>query len=194
MNRISVSPGNRKMGGDIPSISFPPLLTCRPGAPCARVCYALKPYLSNRSVRSAWQRNLDMYLKDPKRFFEQIHAYVVWHCVERFRWFVAGDIPDIPFLEGVKQLCRETPDTSHLMFTKRYDLDLDLDDRPPNLNMLFSLFPGLDIPDWVQSHRKAFFQDGTESRTTGKEFVCSGHCAACLYCWDESGDVVFIKH
>jgi hypothetical protein len=193
LDRISVSPGNGKMG-TIPSISFPPLLTCRKDPPCKDVCYARKPYLTNRSVQRAWQRNLSLYRANPSSFFQQLYAYIIWHCVERFRWFVAGDIPDIAFFSSAKALCRATPKTAHLMFTKRYDLNLDLSDCSDNLNLMISTYPGLEIPQWAMGQRKAFYQDGSETRMNGTEHICSGHCEDCLHCWNKTGDVVFIKH
>ena len=40
-NKISISPGNQKMGF-IPSVSLPPVVTCAHGCTCAKKCYAAK--------------------------------------------------------------------------------------------------------------------------------------------------------
>lgn len=35
MNKLSISPGNKKMGA-IPSVSLPPIITCPTGCKCAK--------------------------------------------------------------------------------------------------------------------------------------------------------------
>ncbi|MDY6957569.1 MAG: hypothetical protein SVK08_00295 [Halobacteriota archaeon] len=184
---MRISLGNTKIGR-IPNISFPPVLSCRPDAPCTKECYARNAWRMYSNVREAWGENYEEYLADHLEFFQQILNFLKKKSPKYFRWFVSGDIPDVEFFEGMKDVCRQTPDTVHLIFTKRYDLDLDVSDLPPNLRLFLSEWPGIDVPDKFKHIRRAHFET-----PIGKK--CSGACKECMFCFDETeGDVYFKKH
>lgn len=184
---MRISPGNKKIGA-IPNLSFPPGISCRPNAPCAKRCYAMKAHRLYESARKTWLNNYNEYKEDPDSFFEEIWGYLAYNKPARFRWFVAGDIPDAEFFERMKEICRKTPKTNHLIFTKRYDLDLNISDIPQNLRLFLSEWPGLTIPKKYSGIRVAHYET-----PIGHE--CKGKCPECLFCFDETeGDVYFNPH
>lgn len=191
--RVSVSMGNSKIG-KIPNISLPPLVTCRSDAPCRSDCYALKSHRLYRSVEAVWKANLLAYLANPFLFFEDVAWQIYRRKAPYFRWMVGGDIPDEAFFLGILKVCRETPGTSHLLFTKRYDLDLNLSDIPANLNLLFSLWPGLPQPEKILPFRKAHYLAKNAAVVPSGVRLCSHYCPTCLYCWQNKGDVAFRHH
>jgi hypothetical protein len=185
--KMRISPGNRKIGA-IPNISFPPGESCRPNAPCAKKCYAMKAHRLYATARKAWLDNLNEYKERPDAFFDQILVFLTENMPARFRWFVAGDIPDVEFFDRTKVICRKTPTTNHLLFTKRYDLDLDISDVPQNLKLFLSEWPGLTIPAKYSGIRIAHYET-----PIGHE--CKGKCPGCWFCFDQAeGDVYFHSH
>lgn len=184
---MKISNGNSKIG-KIPNMSFPPILSCRPDAPCKDKCYAVKAWRMYKPTRDAWTENFEEYKAAPTKFFKYILSFIIYKEPEFFRWFVAGDIPDIDFFDRMVELCRETPDTTHLVFTKRYDLDLDISNLPKNLHLFLSEWPGIEIPEKYSSLRVAHFET-----PIGHE--CNGECTGCMFCFkEEDGDVYFHAH
>ena len=191
--RITLSRENRKLG-HIPSFSFPPVVTCRPKAPCARSCYAQKAMRLFPSARKAWQRNLRAYRADPVTFWKAFSAGLEVLRPSFFRFMVSGDIPDRSFLKGILGLARAFPKTRFLLFTKQYSFVSRV--KPPaNLQIILSAWPGLRLP---RSPRFpiAYMQDGSETRAAGA-LECPGNCESCGVCWQlgKTGrNVVFAKH
>jgi hypothetical protein len=93
---IHISKGNSKIG-NIPSLSFPPHDTCAADVPCRRLCYAWRVSRTRPTVRAAWQRNLDLWNADPLQFRKEFREALVETPARYFRYFVAGDIPDVGF-------------------------------------------------------------------------------------------------
>ena len=89
VNKISISPGNQKMGY-IPSVSLPPVITCANGCKCAQKCYAAKLCRIRKSVREAYQRNLGILTSDPSAYWLQVKAAAM--VTKYFRFHVSGDI------------------------------------------------------------------------------------------------------
>ena len=52
-----ISEKNTKMGW-IPSVSLPPIITCRPNAPCKKDCYALKAYRCYKRTKKGGEARL----------------------------------------------------------------------------------------------------------------------------------------
>lgn len=103
--------------GDIPSISLPAVITCRPDAPCVQKCYARRMERLRPNIHTAWERNLDIYKTNPASYWLQLRAYC--SMVTAFRFHVGGDIPDIGYLREMIKLARECPNCQFLAFTKR---------------------------------------------------------------------------
>ena len=138
VNKISISPGNQKMGY-IPSVSLPPVITCASGCKCAKKCYAAKLCRIRKSVREAYQRNLNILTQDPAAYWLQVKAAAM--VTKYFRFHVSGDIVNAEYLRNMCQLARELPGTTFLAFTKRYSLVNEYAQReeiPGNLKIIFS--------------------------------------------------------
>lgn len=182
--------------GSIPSLSLPPITTCRADAPCTKDCYSLKPWRQYPSVRKAWQENLDYYNKYPSSFFDAIYSWFETRKkpVDYFRWNVGGDFPSDDYLQRVKFLAKDFPATKFLAFTKRYEFDYS--NLSPNTSIVFSVWPGLALPE-DQTMPRAYMDDGTDGRIPLDAMPCPGNCTVCGACWElaQRGiNVVFKKH
>ena len=73
-NKISISLGNQKMGY-IPSVSLPPVVTCANGCKCANKCYAARLCKIRKTVREAYERNLQILNTDPAAYWlhQKVH-------------------------------------------------------------------------------------------------------------------------
>ena len=198
-NRISISPGNTKMGA-IPSVSLPPIVTCPKGCPCAKKCYAAKLCRLRPSVKAAYQRNLDIYNADPVAYWLQVKAAA---CTTRFfRFHVSGDIIDAQYFAGMRTTAAELPGTHFLAFTKNYKVVNDYLNAggriPKNLHIIFSEWPGLDIPNPYKMPTAAVIFKGEQPAENWK--ICGGNCAECacrgVGCWElKKGETIaFYEH
>lgn len=189
---VHFSLGNSKTGA-IPAISLSPCLSCLPDVPCRRDCYAQKAYRRYPLVRGAWVDNAVLARTKPLLYFRAIHTFLQQRHPAYFRWHVAGDIPSQLYLDCMKGVARDFPDTSFLCFTKHHSLDFR--HLPSNLHVVFSMWPG-----WGNTRKRmprAWMQDGTETRIPSGAIKCQGNCESCTRCWYLSTtncNVVFTKH
>ena len=139
MCKLSISPGNKKMGA-IPSVSLPPIVTCPAGAPCAKKCYAAKLCRIYKNVKAAYNNNLNILNSSPVEYWQQVRAAA--KTTKYFRYHVSGDIPDIQYLAEMVVTAEQIPDTMFLAFTKQYNMVNDLLNSighfPDNLKIIFS--------------------------------------------------------
>lgn len=191
-----ISTGNTKLGS-IANISLTPIASCKGSENiCAKDCYAIKAYRQYPNVRAAWDSNYKLATEDPEAYFNGVRRFLTRYKGKYFRWHVAGDISESSYLISVAVIAEDFPDKTFKILTKQYDIVnrfLEYCRLPSNLRLGLSAWPrlGLDNPHKLPV---AYMQDGTETRTTGKEFVCQGSCSKCLVCYDTSVDVVFNKH
>lgn len=190
---VCISPGNSKLGKHIPNISLTPCATCNPEAPCRSKCYAMKAYRQYPNVKKAWDLNTALVKLNDIAFFEEVCRYLREHNHPKyFRWHVAGDILNQDYLEGMKIVALNHPNTRFLAFTKK---NLDFSNLPANLQIVASQWPGWNNP--VEGLPKAWMQDGTESRENKESFLCPGKCDNCKVCWhlsETKQDVTFLAH
>ena len=189
---MSISKGNSKLG-KVPNISLPPGKACVNCDGCIKDCYALKSYRMYPTVRNSWNENLASVLKSPVTYFSEIGQYLSKHSPTFFRWHVSGDILDQDYLNNMFSLARTFPHVKFLAFTKAYSLDYG--NKPGNLEIVFSAWPGMQIPE--TSMPIAWMQDGTETRQPVDALECPGNCETCGMCFSlsETGkDIVFHKH
>jgi hypothetical protein len=195
--RVHIINGNSKLGS-IPNVSLLPIVSCGKGVPCAKDCYAQKFITMKRKhTITAWTENLYLAQKDTPRYFREIEEYLTKprpkKPIKFFRWHVAGDFLDQDYLDCVKILACLFPSIKFLAFTKRHDLNYSK--LPPNLAVVFSMWPG-----WGSLKAKmprAWMDDGTETRVPADAIQCPGGCESCGMCWSLKGlgkDVVFPKH
>jgi hypothetical protein len=203
---VHISSGNSKLGKHIPNISLPPGHTCVKGVPCAAsACYAHKAWVQYPNVRKAWTENLIHFMMEPDNYFADIQRYLWKHKPKRFRWHVAGDIPNQAYLNYMGVLARLNRLTNFLCFTKRYELSYSK--LPKNLSIVISAWPGyaiINVPWTAECYTDpggflpiAWCQDGSETRIPQNAIACPGSCDACNLCWVLRGmgkHVWFHKH
>lgn len=193
---VNISLGNSKMG-HIPSVSLPPVKTCRPGCPCAAKCYASKLARLRPNVSAAYQRNFDAWNQNPEGFETQVLAAAI--TTKYFRWHVAGDILDSTYFRMMCRVARRSSGTRFLAFTKRWDIVNPLaNDIPDNLQIIYSAW-GDFLPDNPYKFPVAhvIFR-GTELDPTWK--ICGGNCTDCICkgigCWElrRGEQIAFYEH
>lgn len=199
--KISISKNNSKMG-DVTSISLLPLITCPAicNKTCAGACYADKIATLYKTVAKAYARNTAAALDNPEMYFSAITR----HCknVGFFRWHVSGDIINRKYFENMIETAKNTPNCTHLAFTKRYKVVNDyLKDGgiiPENLKIIFSAW-GSYSPANPYNLPVSNFYDETNPAPK-KAQICGGNCFECAIngggCWTlKNGEmIVFKKH
>lgn len=213
---VTISEGNMKLG-KIPSVSLPPVKTCRKDVGCHKVCYAMKSFRLYPSVRDAYEKNLNTATNNPEKYFELIQSYIDIKKPSYFRFHVAGDIPNAEYFEHMVALAKRNPNVKFLCYTKKYDIPLGKHLNffakiknmikcriPKNFSVVLSSWPNTKLPKLNRipiGNSKmrfpiAFFDDGTDSRITNT-LTCPGSCENCKICYDLKGlgkNVKFIKH
>ena len=199
MNKLSISPGNSKMGA-IPSVSLPPIITCPKNCPCAKKCYANKLCRIYPSVKKAYQNNYEILLKNDLEYWQQVRKAV--KTTKYFRYHVSGDIPDAHYFNWMVTTAEFEPDTMFLAFTKKYDIVNNYIDSfgkiPHNLKIIFSEWEGMTTPNPHNLPTACVIFKGQEPAPNWK--ICGGNCAECacrgVGCWElQSGETIaFYEH
>lgn len=199
MLKLSISYGNKKMGF-IPSVSLPPVVTCKNCATCAKKCYAKKLCRIYPSVEKAYNNNLELLKSDRNSYFEQIKSVAM--LTGFFRYHVSGDIIDIDYLNRMCKLARQCKKTTFLAFTKNYDdinKYLENHKKPANLQIIFSLpFDGASIENPYNLPTAAVILKGQEPKKNYK--ICGGNCSECascgIGCWElkKGQTIAFYEH
>ena len=203
-NEISISNRNSKTGIACLNLAFP-VCTCREDAPCKKTCYACKGRQQIATVQAAYYRNFRLYNEDPDGFFEQFYYKVKFSGLPKVRLFDSGDLPDYDFLLRLVELCKKTPNTKYMGFTKKYELvNKYIDengDLPDNLNIILSAWDRLwEVPN--PHCLGVAYVDFNDKRLNpefpSNAFVCPGRestCSACGVCWNKRVKaVVFHQH
>lgn len=210
LHEVKISTGVSKLGTCIPSINLPPIVTCRPEAPCAKCtkegggCYALRGnWLYEYTKKRIWD-NLYAYREDPENFFNSIISQT--RLYNYVRWFSSGDIVDMDFLKGMCKVARANKNTKYLCFTKKYELVnefLSCGYRiPRNLRIVLSTW-GDFIPENPYNLPITYvrFKKGNVNFKANKNIPetaipCYGKCELCQMCWllKKGQSVVFNKH
>lgn len=187
MLKLSVSNANSKMG-NVKSISMPRVVTCAPDVPCAKTCYVAH-FDWRRTVRDAYENNLNLWLTDPDSFEQQ--AIAAAYGSFYFRWHVSGDIVSQDYLAMMCRVARKLPHTHFLAFTKQYEIvNQYLENKkriPSNLHILFSEWPDYNMnnPYNLPVAYVSFKNGICDAPSDAKE--CGGHCEECAYagknCW-----------
>lgn len=180
-----ISSVNKKMGG-IPSISFPPVLTCKQGCECIRKCYALRMANFHKSVGRRWAKNLEIWLDNPTQIYHEISFTA--KVSKYFRYFVGGDIPDMAFFLLMVRIANENLQCKFLAFTKKYELVnayLDKGCLPRNLHIVFSMWGKVNIPNPYSLPTSNVIFKGENAPYS--DMICAGNCTECLCqgigCW-----------
>ena len=201
---VVISKGNIKMG-QIQSVSLPPVVTCSSLACkfCGKKCYARKMCKLRPTVKESYDNNLDILMNDKELFWREVEGSI--KLTTYFRFFVSGDIYDKDFLENMVLCARKNKHCNILCFTKKYSLVneyLEHHRLPKNLNIVFSAWKGLDMPNpFNLPTAEVMYKDGTSTAEEGKKYIyCSGNCSECISekrsCWNlKKGEgVIFAEH
>lgn len=201
---MKISLTNSKLGDKIPSLNLPAGATCRSDAPCRSGCYALKGTWSYPNVKSSLKANLDEFMSDSKKFFDDIIEYLNNDDVtyKFFRWFSSGDIVNMEFFYGMLRVAKECPQTKFLCFTKKFyivNMWLALgNELPSNLKIVFS--------GWDESFKVdnpfnlpvtyVYFNGQSNKHIPEYAIPCVGSCSKCKSCWSlqKGQSVYFNKH
>ena len=201
---INMGNTNSKTGAACLNLAFP-VCTCRADAPCKEKCYACKGCQQIATVQAAYYRNLRLYHDNPDNFFEQVYCKVKFSGLPKVRIFDSGDFPDYDFLVRLVDLCKRTPKTKYMAFTKKYEIVNEYIDKngklPDNLNILFSAWGKL----WEISNPHGLgiaYIDFNDKRMNPEfpknAFICPGRestCSACGACFSKKlKAVVFHEH
>lgn len=196
--KIRISPGNRKLGY-IPSVSFPPVVTCAARIPCAATCYAVKmtrgPY--GAAILKSYRANFELFTADRAEFFRQLAEFLQRRAPHFFRFHVSGDFIDADHMARAFDVAREFPAVRFLAFSKRHALFPRPSAVPVNFSLVASLWPNWGTRP--RGFRVAYMQtaDRAESRVPASAVLCPGNCETCAACWnlrEMRRDVVFMKH
>jgi len=193
--QIKISKKNSKIGS-VPNLSLTPGASCVPGIPCfTDGCYAKNAYLRFPNVKKAWDANLKFYEDNSEKFFDEFNTWLRKNKPERFRLFVGGDFPGPAFYYMLEGLASGHPDTSFLVFTKRYEYDYS--GKPDNLQVVLSTWPGVPLPTNTDLPW-AWLEEDARRRKSYPHFVCPGGCQDCGHsCWDKLDSkthVTFPRH
>jgi hypothetical protein len=198
-NKISISPGNRKMGA-IPSVSLPPIVTCPKNCPCAAKCYAAKMCRIYPSVKKAYQKNLDILNNDWNMYWAQVKGAAI--TTRFFRYHVSGDIPNAGYFKEMVITAKQCPGTEFLAFTKQYEIVNNyisiFGDLPKNLHIIFSEW-GTQRPENPHDLPTAAVIFKGETPADGWK-ICGGNCTECacrgVGCWElKKGETIaFYEH
>lgn len=195
-NVVSISKGNTKMGA-IPSVSLPPCTTCNPSAPCFKKCYAVKMARRYKTVKNAYENNLEVLLNDSSAYWLQVKASAI--TTRFFRFHVSGDIPNIEYFKNMVHLAEELPHTNFLAFTKQFDIvNLFLVNGgtiPQNLKIIFSNWGAWKCYNPFNLPQCEVILKGSEPREDWK--ICGGNCTECacrgVGCWElKQGETIAI--
>lgn len=203
-NEISMSNKNSKTGAACLNIAFP-VCTCREDAPCKKTCYACKGCQQIAVVQGAYYRNLRLYYDDPDNFFEQVYCKVKFSGLPKVRLFDSGDFPDAEFLDRLVDVCKKTPNTKWMAFTKKYWIVNEYiyknGDLPKNLNIMFSawdIFWEVPNPHGLGVAYVDFDDKRLNPEFPRNAFRCPGRestCSACGACFSKRlKAVVFHEH
>ena len=194
---MHVSHTNSKLGADIPSINLPPIVTCRPNAPCFKGCYALKGNWKFKTVKDSLMKNLNAYRSNPELYFNTITTNTA--LARLVRWHSSGEIVDPAYFVGMCKVARINRGTEYLCFTKKFEIINDFIKEghriPKNLHIVFSSWEGF-VPDNPYNLPMTYVwaKDFDNSHIPEDAIPCAGHCPNCLACWKlKKGQSVFFK-
>lgn len=194
--KVSISKGNSKMGAT-PSVSLPACVTCNPGAPCFKLCYAAKITRLYKTVKMAYENNLQILNTDPGAYWEQVKQGA--QMARYFRYHVSGDIPNLKYFNQMVLLAQELKHTSFLAFTKQYNIVNQFLNEggtiPENLKIIFSNWGAWKCENPYNLPVCEIILKGSQPAPDWK--ICGGNCTACacagIGCWElKQGETIAI--
>ena len=199
---LKVSHSNSKLGDNIPSVNLQPCRSCRPDAPCAKLCYGKHGRFVFPNVQNTLNNNSDLWDQNPEAF--EVQAVAAAFTAKFFRWHSTGDIVSPAYFEMMVRVAKKCKDTQFLCFTKQYEIVNEyMKSRklPKNLHVVLSAW-GNWIPENPNNLPMAYirFKNGVTTHIPETAFECSGFCGKCVqsekHCWNmkRGESVVFNQH
>lgn len=198
-SEITISHGNSKIGV-CTNWNLPPILSCVQGIPCARDCYAVKLFKLYPNCRKAYLKNLYAVQSALDETMTLIRYHLSVHPTDYVRIHVSGDFISQAYLDRWIDIATDFPEMQFLAFTKRYTFDYNA--APNNLKIVFSAWPGLQLPEVIPSAIAGVAymmdKDNPDNRIPEGALQCAGNCTDCRVCWQldkiASKSVYFHKH
>lgn len=195
-NVPSINSSNRKTGRACLTLSFPPSLSCRCDAPCAKICYARKGKQTFPNVLGAYLRNHRLYRENPEKFEKMVNAQIFASGLSLFRFFDSGDFPDEEFVRLSFRVARANPQVNFMAFTKQYELVnkvLEEEELPENFCIRFSAWDkNWNVPNLhnLPMAYVDFKNSALNPKIPQNAFVCKGGtngvtCSNCRMCFNK---------
>ena len=196
---VFVAPTNRK--GAPCSVSTIPGHNCPNCKFCIRSCYAIRHCIINPGCMKRAAENSAILQADPERFFREVSG--TCKSLDKFRWFVSGDVDSIRTFEGIIQVAIENPHCRFHLFTKNHKVInhwLDIGNKiPSNLHLRLSEWPGMPTHNPYNLNLCSIYDADEFFEVHDGEAICSGNCTDCSIhntgCFDRNIKRVWIaKH
>lgn len=201
---------NSKLNTAFNSVGTLPIIDCGKACKeCYKGCYATRGFFLMPNKINKMARNSARLAVDRDKFFSEVKAACLLSVC--FRWQESGEVTDYDYLCRIMAVCQDTPQTEHILFTKRADLIEEYLNNggtiPANLHLLLSGWCHAPkavgnlpfaMPDFSQApneYRKEFILPIGRNRID-----CTGDCTKCYLtrsgCFGATGAdcVVFMAH
>jgi len=206
MSLLSIG-NNKKLSKSVGVFNLPAQATCPGKTPeCTKICYAMKAERMYRSAHEMRQRNL--LAAELPDFPAMITTEIALWKLGRIRVHESGDFYCQGYLDKWITIATLNPAVTFLAFTKSFHLDFSK--APVNLVLFYSLDTSTDpatLPKELR-HTAVTLQKGVMMAPGRHVCIPVGKDAAlvrskehyhycgdsCKYCWDNTGDVAWIKH
>jgi len=191
-----------KFHGAAVSIGMLPGTTCRPDCPCFDDCYARRGRFKFKNVTKSLAANTLEWKNNPEGFTNKIRKAC---AVNKYlRYFHAGDIPDVHFIDMMYRVAVEIPTTRFLCFTKKFEMVneyIDEHGKPPkNLKIVLSTWGDDFMPDNPHNLPMAYIRlKNGKSTIPPYAKPCAHRCDECIMnraggCWSlEDGEAVVFE-
>lgn len=204
---IHISKQNSKLG-KVPSFSTTPVVGCGANCKvCKDKCYALKSYRMYPSCKKAWDDNFEAVKMGHKwRLADIIGEYCNSKKIPVFRWFVSGDIYNMPMMEAMVNIALRCENTIFYCYTKCYDVVNDYlkyDFLPDNLKIIFSRWDGLEMVNPYGLPESDVILKGSDKQQVNNSFICPNQkdkkitcdkCPCPCYLMENGETVYFMEH
>ncbi|MCQ2232468.1 MAG: hypothetical protein MJZ30_11535 [Paludibacteraceae bacterium] len=198
-HHVYIAPTNRK--GAPCSVITIPGHNCPNCKHCIRSCYAIRHCIINKGCMTRSSINSAILQADPDRFFREVSG--ACKSLDKFRWFVSGDVDSARTFVGIIQVAVENPHCTYHLFTKNHavvDAWLDCGHTiPDNLHLRLSEWPGMTTFNPHSLNLCSVYDADEFFEVHDGEAICSGNCTTCSIlstgCFDRNVKRVWIaKH
>lgn len=190
--------GNVKMGNEVYLFNLPPLQTCTPTDWCLHgkkgkpACYALGGNFVFESVKRSMLERLEASRQVD--FVDRMLEEIKRARVKYFRFHSSGDFYSEEYVNKVKEIASNSPETIFRTTTRRQDLKKSICELASLPN--FIVRESLDScrPQPVMGLPFAAIESLDIVRESDS-YLCKNNCSSCGYhCWLEKTNMHFAQH